>query len=376
MAECAIYFWIDMRTLNFLFSSLFTFFFFASVSFAGNAHKIRVLVEDSPITDFHINQRVNLHLMSSPELTKRLRAKMKSESTQKRWRSYIQEARPTNKAEVVKLQKRFVKRLQNEARRGLASGLKKKVLEELINERLQISVAKRQNIIISDTVLDGQITRIAQRNNKKDKPEIAKKKFYATLAGRGVGSSTFRERIRASLAWQQLVRRKFGRDVSFSDRDVEKKLGLNQEQLQNKKIQLRLVQIILSVASQKDQAQVVKQYVEADAIRNRFSGCSNMKSLVAPYKNATYVNLGRKTLDQLPSPINIILGDMKAGQITPPQPTSKGLEMYAVCERKSVAIDDTKRRKALGEMRQKAFQLRAKRYMSDLRQDAHIEYRD
>ena len=50
--------------------------------------------------------------------------------------------------------------------------------------------------------------------------------------------------------------------------------------------------------------------------------------------------------------------------------------MYAVCERKSVAIDDTKRRKALGEMRQKAFQLRAKRYMSDLRQDAHIEYRD
>ncbi|GAA6212110.1 hypothetical protein NBRC116602_18510 [Hyphomicrobiales bacterium 4NK60-0047b] len=315
-------------------------------------------------------------MMSSAELTKRLRAKMKSKSTEKRWRSYIQEARPTSKAEVVKLQKRFVKRLQSEARRGLASGLKKKVLEELINERLQISVAKRQNIIISDTVLDGQITRIAQRNNKKDKPEIAKKKFYATLASRGVGSSTFRERIRASLAWQQLVRRKFGRDVSFSDRDVEKKLGLNQEQLQNKKIQLRLVQIILTVASQKDQSQVVKQYVEADAIRNRFSGCSNMKSLVAPYKNATYVNLGRKTLDQLPSPINIILGDMKAGQITPPQPTSKGLEMYAVCERKSVAIDDSKRRKALGEMRQKAFQLRAKRYMSDLRQDAHIEYRN
>ena len=133
-----------MRKLNFLFSFLFTLCILSSHSFAGNAHKIRVLVEDSPITDFHINQRVNLHLMSSPELTKRLRAKLKSKSTQTRWRAYIQEARPTSKEEVVKLQKRFVKRLQNEARRGLASGLKKKALEELINERLQISVAKRQ----------------------------------------------------------------------------------------------------------------------------------------------------------------------------------------------------------------------------------------
>ena len=206
-----------MRYFNFLISKIIILTFFSTPVFAAGSHKIRVLVEDSPITDFHISQRVNLHLMSSQELTKRIRAKLKAKSTQKRWRSYIQEARPTSKAEVVKLQKRFVQRLQNEARRGIASGLRKKVLEELINERLQISVAKKNNIVISDTVLDGQISRIAQRNNKKDKPAVAKKKFYKVLAGRGVGASTFKEKIRASLAWQQLVRRKFGRDVSFSD---------------------------------------------------------------------------------------------------------------------------------------------------------------
>jgi len=365
-----------MRYFNFL----LVLFLFTSLmpvsSFAGGSHKIRVLVEDSPITDFHIRQRINFHLMSSAELSKRLRAKLKAKSTQDRWRAYIQEARPTSKEQVAKLQKRFVKRLQNEARRGLSAGLKKKVLEELINERLQISFAKKQNIIISDTVLDGQISKIAQRNNKKDKPAVAKKKFYSMLASRGVGASTFKEKIRANLAWQQLVRRKFGRDVSFSDRDVEQKLGLDAEQLKNRKTQLKLVQIVLSIPSQRDQSQVVKQYVEADAIRKRFTGCSNMKSLLAPYKKATYVNLGKKTLDELPSPINIILSDMKVGQVTPPQPSSKGLEMYAVCDRQQVSIDDKQRTKALGEMRQKAFQLRAKRYLSDIRQDAHIEYRD
>lgn len=365
-----------MKNYFFLFSVIIFFFLNANFALAKNVHKIRVLVEDSPITDFHINQRVNLHLMSSAELTKRLRAKLKSKSTQDRWRTYLKKTRPTSKAEVTKLQKKFVSRLQREARSGLASGLRKKVLEELINERLQISVAKQQNIIISKTVLDGQIKRIALRNNKKIKPEIAAKKFFATLAQRGVGASTFRQKIKASLAWQQLVRRKFGRDVSFTDRDVERKLGLNDEQLKEKKVQLKLVQIIISVASHKDQSKVVKQYIEADAIRRRFTGCSNMKSLIAPYKNASYVNLGKKTINELPSPINIILGDMKAGQITPPQPTAKGLEMYAVCDRQQVSVDDTKRRKTLGEMRQKAFQLRAKRYMSDIRQDAHIEYRN
>ena len=88
------------------------------------------------------------------------------------------------------------------------------------------------------------------------------------------------------------------------------------------------------------------------------------------------MNLGRKTVDQMPSPINLILSDMKAGQITPPQPTDKGLEMYAVCDRQQVRIDDNKRTKVLGEMRQKAFQMRAARYLKDLRADAHIEYRD
>ena len=267
-------------------------------------------------------------------------------------------------------------RLQNEARSGLAAGLKKKVLDELIDERLQINVAKRENIIISNTMLNSQISQIAKRNSKNISDAEATKLFYKTLASRGVGRSTFREKIRASLAWQQVVRRKFGRDIQFGEKDIEQELGLDSTTERDRKTQLKLVRIDISVSSQKDQSAVVQQYVDADAIRKRFSGCSNMKSLVAPYKNAAYVSIGSKTLDELPSPINIILSDMKVGQITPPQPTPKGLEMYAVCDRQIVTMDQSKRTKVLGKLRQDAFQLRAKRYLSDLRQDAHIEYRD
>lgn len=349
---------------------------FASPLFAKNQHKIRVLVEDSPITNFHISQRSNLMMMSSPEVNRRLKAKLKSKSTQQRWRKFVTEKRPQSKAEAVKLQKLFVRRLQNEARAGVAAGVKKKVLDELINERLMISEAKKNNIVVSNNMVNQQIQRIALKNSKGKDPKAATKAFFRTLAGRGVGASTFKDKIRAQIAWQQLIRQKFGREVNFGDRDVEQQLGLDSNSAQDRKIQLNLRQIIIDLPTKNDEAAVVKHYVEADNIRKRFNGCANMRSLVAPYKSAKVINLGKKTVDQMPSPINLILSDMKAGQITPPQPTDKGLEMYAVCDRKQVRIDDKERSKVLGEMRQKAFQMRAERYLKDIRTDAHIEYRD
>ncbi len=341
----------------------------------GN-HQIKVLVGDTPITQFQIDQRINLHLMSNKGMVKDLRATFKSKRTQERWRNFIKQKKPQSKAEVSKLQKQFVARLQAEVKRRYKPKLRKVVLEELINERLMIKVAKKNNIIVTDATLEDQLSKIASRNSKDTSPEKAKKAFFAHLRSRGVGISTFKEKIRASMAWQQVIRRKFGGEVRFGDRDVERQFGLNDADKQSKKVQFNLQKIIITIASQKDQAAVVKQYIEADKIRARFRGCTNMRSMIAPFKNAKVVPLGNKTVDELPAPTNVIISDMKTGEITPPQPIAEGIEMYAVCGRKQVAQNNKERQKMLGEMRQKAFQLRAKRYLSDIRQDAHIEIRN
>ncbi len=351
-------------------------FIFSSFALAGGSHKIRVLVADSPITDFHIRQRVNLNLMSSREMNDRLRARFKSKATQNQWRAYVKKKQPKSKEEALKLQKQFAARLRNQVRSGFAARLKKKVLDELIEERLMIATAKSEDIIISDAVLNQSILALAKRSSKSKSDAQATKSFFAQLASQGVGRSTFKDKIRASLAWRQLIRRKFGREVNFGDRDVEQELGLDISEKRDKKVQFNLQRIVIDIANHKDQSKVVKQYVEADAIRQRFRGCANMKSLLAPYKSAKAINLGRKTLDEIPSPMNLILSDMKAGQITPPQATSDGLEMYAVCERKQVMIDAKQKSKTISKMRQKAFNLRAKRYLKDIRDEAHIEYRD
>lgn len=361
--------------LTFFLFVLFVFQHPFEVFAGGSPHEIKVLVGDSPITNYQINQRINLHLMSSKDMVKALKASFKSKRTQERWRAYIQEKRPSSREEVSKLQQKFVKRLQRDVFNRFRPKLRKTALDELINERIMISVAKENNIIISDATIDQQILRIAQSNSKGVSPAKAKAAFYAHLRSRNVGQTTFREKLRANAAWQKVVRKKFGHEIRFGDRDVEEQLGLTDEE-QKKVDQFNLQKIVINIRSQKDQAAVVKQYVEADKIRQRFNGCANMKSLIAPFKNAKVIALGQKSLDQIPSPTNMLLSDMKAGQMTPPQPSAEGIEMYAVCDRNRAMVNSKERKLALNKMRQKAFQMRAKRYLSDLRQDVHIEMRN
>ncbi len=344
---------------------------------ANSEHKIVVLVRDSAITEFQIRQRTNLMLMSSKDISSRLRAKLKSKSTRERWMKYVKSKRPTSKEEVMRLQKRFVSGLRREALAGASSGLRKKALNELINERLMVVTAKDNNIVISESEVVARVQAIAKRNAKgKMSVKAAEKSFYSYLRQRGVGRRTFHAKLRATIAWQKLIRKKFGHDVRFSDRDVEQQLGIDGTSETNKKIQFNLKKIVLDVGKTNDEKVIVDNMIKANAIRERFNGCANMRSLIAPYKNASVQNMGKKTLGQLPSPLNLIMSNMKVGQITPPQSSLKGLEMYAVCERKQVMLDDTQKNKVIAKLRQQAFELRSKRYLKDIRQEAHIEYRN
>jgi peptidyl-prolyl cis-trans isomerase SurA len=59
----------------------------------------------------------------------------------------------------------------------------------------------------------------------------------------------------------------------------------------------------------------------------------------------------------------------------PPTVAGAGVEVWAVCGRKTVAADLERRQTVQAELRQKEFEVLAKKHLKDLRQDAAIEYR-
>ena len=346
---------------------------FSTPVFAKCEHKIRYHIGTRIITDYHICQRTNLMLMSSPEVNKRLRARLKSSQTQTQFREFLKENRPQSREEVAQLQKRFVARLRRQTRGGVAATLRKKVRDELIDEHLMIGTAKENNIVVSQSMIDQRILAIAKRNSKGGTPEQAKKAFFRVLKNQGVDEGTFIQKIHAVIAWQQLIRQKFARDIRFTDRDVEQQMGVDYSSGYDKKTQFTLQKIIVGVPKRVNQTQMVEKLIQAQAIRQRFVGCSNMKSLLAPYPNARSIAMGRKTLDKLPSVTSLVLSNMKSGEISPPQTTAQGIEMFAVCDRRQVLLDNEQSKKIKDKLRQDAFQRRASRYLKDLRAEAYFE---
>ena len=74
-------------------------------------------------------------------------------------------------------------------------------------------------------------------------------------------------------------------------------------------------------------------------------------------------------------PTRSFLTSAKDGEMVPPQTGPTGLEIYAVCGRRDLKVDEKKREEAQQELQSREFDQLAKRYLRDLRQDAVIEMR-
>jgi peptidyl-prolyl cis-trans isomerase SurA len=123
-----------------------------------------------------------------------------------------------------------------------------------------------------------------------------------------------------------------------------------------------------------DQGSMAKGLAEADSMRRKFSGCRNMAQ-VAASAGAKFEDMKYVRPSTIAEPTRSFLLSAKDGEVLPPQTAAGGVELYAVCSRRTVKADDQKRAKAQDELQSKEYERLAARYLRDLRQDAHIEYR-
>lgn len=93
--------------------------------------------------------------------------------------------------------------------------LREQVLRTLIDEILQLSAAKKDNITISDKDIDASIQKIAEQN--KTSPE----KILGSLAAAGVHPETLRTQIQAELAWSKIIEERIAPRVNVSESAID-----------------------------------------------------------------------------------------------------------------------------------------------------------
>ncbi len=250
-----------------------------------------------------------------------------------------------------------------------SDALRKKVIENLISERVQLQEAAKNSVIIPDDQIDEVFSRVAKSNN------MTGKQLTASLAQMGVNSITMKEQIRSRVAWRKVVQRKFRGQVSINASQIDKAISGEDPSSGKKETEFQLQRVQLKLPNGSDQRTIAARLVEAERIRQRFRSCANIAEVTKLARKATVKSVGRKSAAKMVQPTRAILLSAQEGQMTPPVITSSGIEMYAVCARRSVTRNDEQRKQVRSKLVSQEYNILARRHLRDLRQDAYVEYR-
>jgi peptidyl-prolyl cis-trans isomerase SurA len=114
---------------------------------------------------------------------------------------------------------------------------------------------------------------------------------------------------------------------------------------------------------------------DADALRARFVDCGDGIPFARALPEVAVRDPVNKSSADLPATLRDILDKTDVGHLTPPEQTSEGVQMFAVCSKKESKTDSPALKQVRDQMFEQKFGVKAKHYLADLRRQAMIEYK-
>lgn len=342
---------------------------------------IAALVNDEPVTAFQVERLAKFMALSS-NIGDRARANMKSiaenPQTNERLKAILQETIKANQgksreqviAAFEERKKQFVLGLQRQAvdsaKASVIPGLRKKALDELIDERLKFQEAKKMTITIGEDEAERAFKGIAERN------KVAPKEFEQNIRNQGADPAVMKSRLHAQLVWREVVRRRYGHMIAVSNKEVDHLIE-NSKGSADDLVELGLHKVTFTTTGKIDQKLLAKRVEEAEQFRGRFAGCKGLPAMVKDLNNVKHEDLGFKKAATVSEPTRSFILAAADGEMVPAVLTASGAELFAVCGRRVNKADDTRRQAAENELQMKEFERLSLRHIQDLRKDALIE---
>ncbi len=247
---------------------------------------------------------------------------------------------------------------------------RQQVIDELIDERLKIKEGKRYGVDPSGADIDSSFGAMGQRMR------LSPEQLTKMLESKGIRPVTLKSRIKAEIVWGSLVRGRFKDSLLVNEKAVHaaasEQGGAKEE---GGSFEYRMRPIVLIVPRGSPGSVMESRRREAEALRNRIQSCEEAMQVFGALPNATIRDVVIKTSADLPTPLRQVLDKTPVGHLTAPEVTRQGVEMVALCDRKTSTADTPQEREIREKLYAKKFEARSKSYLQDLRRAAMIEYR-
>jgi peptidyl-prolyl cis-trans isomerase SurA len=244
---------------------------------------------------------------------------------------------------------------------------RQEVIEDLINEKLKVQVARRYKFELADSEIEQSYAEMGRRMR------LTTDQLTQSLAQAGVDAATLKARIRSDLTWQAIIRGRYKSSLEISEKSVLSELETRKkEDAADVGYDYTLRPILFLVPRGNQELAEVRRR-DAEALRTRFTTCDTGLAFARSLRDVAIRDPITKNSSELLPVLRDILDKTEVGHLTAPETTAQGIELFALCEKKETKAETPEKQQAREKIFAEQFQSKAKRYLQELRRQAMIE---
>jgi peptidyl-prolyl cis-trans isomerase SurA len=251
-----------------------------------------------------------------------------------------------------------------------ADALSRQILERLINDLVQVQLAKETGIKVDDATLDRTIERIAQENN------LSVAAFRAALERDGIRYARFREDIRSEILLARLREREIDNQVVVTDAEVDTEVA-RQAREASSDSEYNLAHILVVVAPQSNAQQIEQRRRRALAALSELRKGTNFAQVAATYSDAPDALqggvLGWRATGRLPQQFLAAVTKLQANEVSDIIRSPNGFHIVKLLEKRGRAaaaggVQQTKVRHILLRAREGLTEAQARQRLQAMRE--------
>jgi peptidyl-prolyl cis-trans isomerase SurA len=211
--------------------------------------------------------------------------------------------------------------------------LRRLVLERMINDRIQLQLARDTGIRIDQATVDQAAQGLASQN-QVDVPGL-----YQRLAKDGVTVTAFRDGLRDQLMLNRLHEREVESTIKVSDVDVER--AIQEQQAANTDPftqEINLAQLLIAVPEKASAEQAAALFLQAQKLRDRIRAGEDFAGLVQQVSAADRKNggeLGLRRADRYPPSFVLATQALQVGGVSDIVRSGAGFHILKVIEKRA-----------------------------------------
>jgi peptidyl-prolyl cis-trans isomerase SurA len=250
--------------------------------------------------------------------------------------------------------------------------LQKQVLDQLINKKLQLQIAKQAGINVTDDDLNKAIQQVASHNN------MTVAILYERLKQDGMSLNDYRNEIRDQLTMQRLQQQEVVNHITISPQEVDNFLKSNAWKTNTAK-EYRIDDILIPTSDAPSPDEIRSARTRAQMVLNKLkTGLSFTSVAQAESSGARALqggDLGWRKLPEIPSAFAEQISRMQKNEIAGPIQTPNGFHVIKLSDTRALSNQQTiTERKQIEELLlQRKFEEAMQNWVSKLRGQSFIE---